>query len=194
MRHFEVLTLDRFKAWLETQHVSRKIGLIQQHHTWKPGYKEWNSKPDPQVWLNSMEQYQITERGFAQIAQNFTTFPDGTIGIGRALEVAPAGIKGANSNGICIEHLGCFDLGGDTMTPAHAHTIVNINAYLVNKFKLLVNTDTIVYHHWFGLTAGHRVPEGSPDTKTCPGSAFFGGNTIESCEKNFLPLINKALA
>lgn len=188
---FKILTLGNFKMWLDTQNVSRKITLIQNHHTWEPSYDNWEKEPDGNFWMNSMQDYQVSERGFAQIAQNFTTFPDGTIGIGRPLDVAPAGIKGANSFGICIEHLGNFDLKGDNMTPAQAHTIVNINAMLAEHFKLQVNTETIVYHHWYDLTTGKRT-NGTGQTKTCPGTNFFGGNTVEACEKNFLPLINKA--
>jgi len=193
MKQFQVLTLANFKVWLDSQNVSRKILLVQNHHTWEPSYDDWYKKPDGNFWMNSMEHYQMTERGFNEIAQNFTTFPDGSIGIGRPLDIAPAGIKGANSNGICIEHLGKFDLGGDTMTPAQSHTIINVNAYLTEKFKLQVNVNTIVYHHWWDLTTGKRT-NGTGNTKTCPGTDFFGGNTVESCERNFLPLINKALS
>jgi hypothetical protein len=193
MKHFDVLTLANFKLWLDHQNISRKISLIQQHHTWEPSYDDWSKKPDGNFWMNSMENYQVSERGFAQIAQNFTTFPDGSIGIGRPLDIAPAGIKGANANGICIEHLGKFDLGGDTMSPAQSHTIINMNAYLIDKFKLQVNTNSIVFHHWYDLDTGKRT-NGTGNVKTCPGTNFFGGNTVESCEKNFLPLINKALS
>jgi len=191
MRVFQILTLDKFKTWLDEQHVTRKITLIQNHHTWLPGYKEWNKKPDANHWMNSMETTHI-QRNFGEIAQQFSTFADGTIAIGRSMDRKPTGIKGANSNGICLEHVGCFDLGGDVMTPAHSHTIVTLNALLINKFKLQVNTNTIQYHHWWDLDTGKRT-NGTGNVKTCPGTNFFGGNTVEACEKNFLPLINNAL-
>ena len=38
---------------------------------------------------------QHKERGFAEIAQNFTTFPDGKIMGCRNINFVPAGIKGA---------------------------------------------------------------------------------------------------
>jgi hypothetical protein len=128
------------------------------------------------------------ERGFAEIAQNITSFPDGTVAICRSIDKVPAGIKGANANGICMEHLGNFDLGGDAMTAAHRESIIRLNALLCKKFNLPINTDRIVYHHWYDLNSGMRT-NGTGTTKSCPGTNFFGGNSVSDCNTNFLPLV-----
>lgn len=195
---FTLFTVEEFKEWIKTQTVSRKITLIQNHHTYLPDYKSWTKHPDAFMWMKSMENSH-KNRGFAQIAQHITTFPDGKICIGRPFDDVPAGIKGANLNGICIEHLGNFDKDADVMTAAHSHAIVSVNAILANKFKLKINRSAIVYHHWYNLSTGvkwtDKEPVIAPDgnTKTCPGTNFFGGNKPEHAESIFYPLINAAL-
>lgn len=189
---FILTTFQEFADWLAAQKILRTIQLIQNHHTWLPDYKSWGQLPDAFHWLTSMENYQVDEEGFNQVAQNFTTFPDGTIGIARPLEVAPAGISGANSHGICIEHFGNFDLGNDLMNNIHRDTILKINAALCKKFSLVINSNSIVYHHWYDLVTSKRT-NGEGRTKTCPGTNFFGGNTVEAAEKNFIPLIINSL-
>ncbi|MCS6823655.1 MAG: N-acetylmuramoyl-L-alanine amidase [Cytophagaceae bacterium] len=187
---FILLELSEFSEWLSMQQVTRKITLIQQHHTYMPGYKQFKKNNHFELCM-SMEKFHM-ERGFAEIAQHFTTFPDGTIMYGRNLNTIPAGIKGANTNGICIEHLGNFDKGGDNMTDAHRHTIIEMTKQLLKRFKLTACDQTVVYHHWYDLTLGKRIKkEGTGHTKSCPGTNFFGGNTVDDFNKNFLPLLLK---
>ena len=148
-----------------------------------------------------MENFQKLN-GFAGIAQQLTTFPDGKIAVGRSFETIPAGIKGANQYGVCIEHLGNFDAGADVMTPEHRDVIVKLNAALCLKFSLEIDTNGIVYHHWWDIVTGLRCAtageagqrtNSSGNVKSCPGTNFFGGNTIQACETNFIPLIRSAL-
>jgi hypothetical protein len=185
---FLLLNLAEFESWLSGLKMKRKILLIQNHHTWLPDYSTFKGSNHFKL-LNAMEASHL-ERGFSQIAQNLTTFPDGTIAISRPFEEMPAGIKGANANGICIEHVGNFDKGKDKMTDAHRETIVEVNRLLCSRFKLAPSIDTVVYHHWYDLLTGARVSE-SPksNTKSCPGTDFFGGNTEAACKTNFIPLL-----
>lgn len=186
---FLLFSRAEFKDWLLKQTIKRTISLIQNHHTWSPAYKDFNGS-NHFTRLESMRSFHVNSRGFSDIAQNITTFPDGTIAVCRSLDVAPAGIKGANSNGICIEHFGNFDLGGDRMTEEHRKTILFINALLCFKFKLPLSTSAIVYHHWWDLNTGERK-NGAGVTKTCPGTNFFGGNKVADAEAHFIPLVKK---
>ncbi len=188
---FLLMTLEEFDQYLNKNSFNRVIKCIQNHHTYIPGYKNFNGKNHFDMVIN-MENFHIKDRGFNEIAQNLTSFSDGTIMVGRALEKIPAGIKGANQYGICIEHIGNFDLGGDTMTPEHRQSIIGMNALLCREFNLKVNTDSIVYHHWYDLNSGIRT-NGTGTTKTCPGTNFFGGNKVEHAAKNFIPLIQDYL-
>lgn len=184
---FILFDLPAFQTWLTDLKVTRRIGLIQQHHTWQPDYTAWQKLPDHFHWLESMEQFQMLN-GFSQIAQNLTSFPDGTIAVGRPFDLIPAGIKGANQFGLAIEHLGNFDIGHDEMTDIHKETIIKMNTALLLKFGLVPSTDSIIYHHWFDIITGQRT-NGTGTVKSCPGTNFFGGNKVEDCQLHFIPLL-----
>ncbi len=184
---FILLDSSEIKDWLIKQDVNRAINLIQNHHTYLPDMSHFDGQ-NHFSRLVGMRNFHINNNGWSDIAQNITTFPDGKVAICRSLEKTPAGIRGHNSNGICIEHLGNFDRGRDTMTQEHKDSIVHLNAVLCHKFNLTPSTNTIVYHHWYDLITCKRT-DGSGTTKSCPGTNFFGGNSIESAEKNFIPLV-----
>ena len=188
---FTLFSFDEFRNWLIPFQVSRHIKLVQNHHTWLPDYSLFNGNNHFQL-LKSMEKSHL-ERGFSEIAQNLTSFPDGKIALCRSLDKIPAGIKGANTYGVCIENLGNFDIGKDNMADAHRDTILRLNALLCKKFILPTDTDSIVYHHWYDLDTGQRT-NGSGNTKTCPGTNFFGGNTVQNCQENFIPRVKDAFA
>jgi hypothetical protein len=183
---FTQLTIQEFETYIKQIKVARTILYIQQHHTYIPSYQNCISKTNFEV-QKGMEDYHLSN-GFDYIAQHFSTFPDGTILTGRSLEKTPAGIKGFNLNAICIENVGNFDAGKDIMTAEQKSTIVKMTAILANKFSIPNTTDRIVYHHWFNLTTGARN-NGSGNNKSCPGTNFFGGNKVNHCQNNFLPLV-----
>ncbi len=132
-------------------------------------------------------------RGFAEIAQHFTTFADGLIATGRPLSQNPAGIKGANTGAICIEHLGNFDIGQDLMTPSHRECIIALNTLLCRRFSLLPSSQSIVYHHWYDQGTGRRT-DGAGSTKSCPGTGFFGGNSVAQAERSLIAEVSRRLA
>jgi hypothetical protein len=183
---FILMDVPAFSQWLMQQNIRREIQVIQNHHTWKPNYHSFTGENHFRL-LQGMKASHL-KRNFSDIAQNITTFPDGTIAVCRPLEEAPAGIYGANKYGICIEHIGDFDHGGDQMNPNHSNSIVALNAILCNKFKLTPNTDSIVYHHWYDLKTGKRR-NGEGITKSCPGTNFFGGNKPMDAQTYFIPLV-----
>ncbi len=139
-----------------------------------------------------MQYYHTVVNGWQDIGQHFSIFPDGMIVTGRDLETSPACIFGFNSNAICIENVGNFDHGGDTMRPEQRAAIIRVTAALCKRFRIPVNANRIVYHHWFDLGTGERT-NGSGSTKSCPGTNFFGGNKVSDAETNFLPLVQKAV-
>jgi len=187
---FILFTTDEFDNWLAETKFSRAVTLIQNHHTYSPAYGEFNGS-NHFALLKSMERYHVTQRGFSEIAQNITTFPDGSLAVCRSLDRIPAGIKGANQAGVCIENLGNFDTGGDVMLPEHREAIIRTNALLCREFNLKPSTECIVYHHWYDLDSGTRT-NGTGKTKSCPGTDFFGGNSVHSAQANFIPLVSAA--
>lgn len=187
---FILMTPKEFRKWMGEQEINRSVNMIQNHHTWKPNYNDFQLDNHFKL-LRGMRRSHL-ERGFDDIAQNITTFPDGMIAVCRPLTKIPAGIKGANTGGICIEHIGNFDLQGDTISAKHKNCIVRLNAILCDKFGLKPDENSIVYHHWWDLNSGKRR-NGDGVTKSCPGTNFFGGNQLENAKKNFIPLVAKAL-
>lgn len=176
-----------FRDWLGSINPNRRIDKIQQHHTYRPGYAEFNGNNHFRL-VRGMKNYHVDKNGWSDIAQHFTSFPDGTIVTGRDLAYKPAGIKGANARAICIEHIGWFDVGKDQMTERHKEIIIEMNVALCQRFDIAINEDTIIYHHWWDRKSGKRT-NGEGHTKTCPGTNFFGGNKIEDAQANFYPLL-----
>jgi hypothetical protein len=84
---------------------------------------------------------------------------------------------------LCVFRLICSE---------HSDAIIAVNALLCREYKLEPSTKTIVYHHWYDLNSGKRT-NGKGATKSCPGTAFFNGNTVETCEKFFIPYVSKKL-
>ncbi len=189
---FTKLALNEFNSWLKNQSISRTVTYIQEHHTYRPDYDSFNGSNHFQL-QKSMKNYHVNENGWRDIGQHFTIFPDGTIVTGRSLEYSPACIKGINSKSVCIENLGNFDTNGDTMTEEQKKAILEVTASLSVKFNVTVNTDKIIYHHWFNLDTGERN-NGTKNNKSCPGTNFFGGNKVTNAQNNFIPLIKPIVA
>ena len=187
---FLLMSISEFATWLKNLRLARTVIYIQQHHTYSPNYMLFRG--DNHFSLQrGMYNYHVNANGWSDIGQHFTIFPDGSVMTGRTLEKSPACIYGNNSEAICIENLGNFDTNGDTMSAAQRDAIVQATALLCNKFNIPVNTDKIVYHHWFKLSNGVRN-NGRGGNKSCPGTQFFGGNKVEDCERNFIPLVTSS--
>lgn len=183
-------TPDEFESWLKGQKVTRKIKLIQIHHTATRLSTFKNSNHF--TLQQSMKNFHVKNNGFTDIAQQFTIFPDGSIVTGRSLNTNPAGITGANTGAICIENYGWFDKNYDIMPQAQKESIIKYVATLCKHFKLTPSANTIVYHCWYN-SKGKKLNDyvAGKSCKTCPGTNFFGGNTFNAYITNFLPLITK---
>ncbi len=199
LAQFRIFSPDDFELYLRASNFSRAIRVIQNHHTWKPDYTHLTPQRGEMYWLESMRSVHINDRKWSDIGQHITTFPSGNIALCRPIDLVPAGIRGANTGAICIEHFGNFDSGADTMTPAHRETIIRLNAMLCKRFQVQPTKFTVVYHHWYdqrGLRFSDEKINSKRvgnEQKSCPGTAFFGGNTIQSAEEYFFPLIITAM-
>lgn len=192
---------SEIKGYLNNQKVNRTINKIQIHHMASPSYSTWE-KTDKKIFsephfgrTNSLDSYGKSTWGSRDdkgkyIAQHFNVFPDGQITSGRSLNNTPIGITGWNTGAICIEIYGNFDEGQDVMNEAQKQAVIALVAELCDRFDIKPSENTIRYHAWFtsgGAYLGGYVPGKS--RKTCPGTAFFGGNTMKAFKENFLPAI-----
>ncbi len=189
---FTLLTPDEFEGWITQQNVARTVLYLQQHHTWVPNYAHFRGNNHFEL-QRSMQHVHRNLNGWRDIGQHFSIFPDGMIVTGRDLESSPACILGFNAHAICIENIGNFDRDGDTMRLEQRETIVRTTAALCRRFNIPITTDRIVYHHWFDLGTGNRTNGTGGATKSCPGTAFFGGNKVPDAEANFLPLVRELI-
>ena len=188
MSEFQMFDEKAFIKYIDSVRIKRTVKYIQLHHTYSPSYSHFDGN-NHTVLQKNMKNYHIKTNGWTDIAQHFTIFPDGKILSGRNLDIAPAGIYGANSNGICIECLGNFDNGKDLMTDEQRKSVVAVVKILLDKFKLKAE-ENVTYHAWWssdGRDLGDYVRGHS--VKTCPGTNFFVGNTLTAYEKNLMPLI-----
>ena len=184
----KLLSIEEFKNYLNSLKITRKIKMIQLHHTYSPSYKHFNGNNHLTLQKN-MKTYHTKTNGWSDIGQHFTIFPDGKICTGRDLNSSPAGIYGANTGGVCIECLGNFDVGGDNMTDAQSSAIVGAVKMLLDRFGLNAQ-DNVTYHAWWTASGGDLGDYyKSKSAKTCPGTAFFGGNTLTAYHRNLMPLI-----
>lgn len=174
---FILMNGDELKAYIQELKGSKMFKSIQQHHTASPSYKD--VKNNHIALMKSMENYHVGTLKMSEIAQHFSTFPDGLICVGRPLSKDGGGFLGTqNSNSITIENVGNFDTA--IMTEEQKQSIILLNALLCKKFSIVPSTATLPYHCWV-------------QNKSCPGIKFFGGNTKAAAEKNFIPLIKAAM-
>ena len=194
-----LMTREEFKHWLFQNQFTRKISMIQLHHTYLPSYKHFNGSNHFSM-LKGMEGYHVKEMGWKTISQQLTTFPDGKIAIGRPFNMPPEGSFGLKNKSVmqaieaealAIENVGNFDRGHDVMTAEQKETLVTVVALLSIKFGLTPSIDSITYHHWWDINTGRRVLDNSTGhtVKSCPGTGFFGGNSTNSAKSNLYPLV-----
>lgn len=185
---FTSFTPSEFETWIAAQSVARTVSTVQMHHTWKPDYSNFTGTNHFTLQRN-MQHHHVANNGWSDIGQHFTIFPDGVIMTGRSLNSSPACIYNHNAGAICIESIGNFDTGHDSMRSEQASAIVRATKAILTRFSGIARNETgVVYHHWFDLGTGART-DGAGNTKSCPGTGFFGGNTVAAFTANFLPLL-----
>ena len=184
-------TADEFKNWLKNKSVTRKVTRLQVHHTGSPSYSNFyksnGTHEDELTRQNNMKSFHVNSRGFSDIAQHFTVYPNGKIVTGRSLNSNPAGISGWNSNAICVEIYGNFDKGHDIMKEAQKQAVIMLYGELCKKFKLTPSHSTIRPHAHFtsgGTYLGDYVAGKS--RKTCPGTNFMGIGNSKAAMTTFI--------
>lgn len=147
------------------------------HHTWKPAHKSFNGSNYNQV-QQGMKNYHVNSRGWSDIAQHVTLFPDGIWLAGRAFNRNPASISGWNSGAFCVEMLGNFDkiggeynsLGYDKLEGAQKQQVLMLTKYFIDRY----GEQSVKFHN-------------ENSGKTCPGNSINKAKFMEEARS-----INKA--
>ncbi len=183
---------SEFETWFAAQSISRQINTVQHHHTWSPSHKH-AARHDAFTLQKNMKHHHVGTNGWSDIGQHFSIFPDGAVLTGRSLNKSPACIYGANRHALCIESVGNFDTGKDSMTPEQSDAIVRVTAAILRRFTGIPRDEHgVVYHHWYDLSTGERK-NGAGVTKSCPGTAYFGGNKVADFRTGLLPKLLASL-
>ena len=138
-----------------------KFKRFDIHHTWKPNYANLKTNTPEQLNTN-MKTYHIGQN-YGDIAQHITTFPDGTILIGRDFGKRPVSIANRNTGAFAMEQLGDFDYFKDVITVAQR----NITLQLIKYFKS--RGTEIAFHRDYS-------------SKTCPGTSLNKQGLIEASD------------
>jgi hypothetical protein len=126
-----------FIKWLQgkqTAHMSE----IHVHHTYAPSHKDFNGSNHKKL-QDGMKGFHIRSRGFQDIAQHITIFPDGKIMTGRNINVSPASATNYNDSDSDGQHpfmfeiIGNFDLGHDKLQGKQLESAVAVTRYFYNK-------------------------------------------------------------
>ncbi len=174
---FILMNREELRTYIESLKGAKAFKSIQQHHTASPAYKD--VKNNHFALMKSMENYHVGTLKMSEIAQHFSTFPDGTICVGRPLTKDGGGfLSPGNKDSITIENVGNFD--SDVMTAEQKQSIILLNALLCKEFSIIPSTLTLIYHCWV-------------QAKSCPGKKFFGGNSKAAADKYFIPLIEEGI-
>lgn len=161
MSNFKIISADEVIDMLK----GRYYRWAQVHHTYKPNHGDFTG--DNHMSLQQgMYNYHVFTRGWQDIGQHLTLFPDGKFVTGRDFDIMPAGIKGYNSGAFMIEHVGDFDKGQDKLEGEQLKSSLKVYNYLINECR-----SEILFHR-------------EKAVKSCPGTGVSKSKFV-SAVKNF---------
>ncbi len=141
---FILMNREEVRVYIEGLKGTKTFKTIQQHHTASPAYKD--VKNNHFQLMRSMENYHVGTLKMNEIAQHFSTFPDGTICVGVLSKDGGGFLSPGNKDSITIQNVGIFD--SDNMTEEQKQSIILINALLCKKFNIAPSTAILIYHCW----------------------------------------------
>jgi len=104
---FFLMNTEDFTKWLESKDVTRPIRFIQNYFSVIPIHESFNGHNHFQM-LKRIEEYQKITYGYNEIAQNFTVFPYGIIGICRDFNKCPQVTNGTSKFILRVDYIGDY--------------------------------------------------------------------------------------
>lgn len=181
MYTFKIVTTEELIDIFNSFVFTRPIRELHLHHMWKPTHYTFDKavsiygtdlsidKNAYNVINSSVKTSHLNDRGFSDIAQHISLFPDGMWAIGRDWNKIPASATGHNTGAFMLEVLGNFDsegnptteynsLGYDKLEGEQLEALLKFSKAFITKTKLTV--DNIRTHNEF------------TDEKTCFGNGL----------------------
>lgn len=153
--------VNSFLSYLSVN-LRSKITEVHVHHTLRPDHKSFNGK-NHRALQDGMKRFHVKARGFQDIAQHLTVYPDGSVMTGRNPNVPPASAQGYNDSDpdkqhpFMFEMVGNFDRGHDTLEGKQLESAILITKFLMDQgAKVRFHNQCLI---------GGRSP------KTCPGTS-----------------------
>jgi len=144
----KLITIDELLKLLD-KYNHRELHV---HHTWRPDHSNFNGSNYQKV-QDGMRRSHLA-RGFSDIAQHVTLFPDGIFMTGRNFGTNPASILNHNYGlPFCVEMIGNFDIGNDKFEGIQKDSMLKLAKYFYNKGKY------VRFHN-------------ENAAKTCPGTSI----------------------
>ncbi|MBD1373267.1 N-acetylmuramoyl-L-alanine amidase [Hazenella sp. IB182357] len=174
-KHFQ--RAQSFINWLQGKQTAH-ITEVHVHHTFKPSHQNFNGR-NHLALQNGMRRYHLN-KGWRDIAQHITIFPDGHIVTGRNINVPPASATGWNDSDqdnrhpFMFEMIGNFDMGFDRLEGKQLETAIHITKYFYNKKA--------------GIRFHNQLLINGKSPKSCPGTSI-GYQWFVGLVKGFTPTI-----
>lgn len=121
--------------------------------------------------VNDIRRWHL-DRGFSDVGYHYVIYRDGSLNLGRNINISGAHVSGHNSNTIGICYIGGVDKNGkakDTRTPEQRETLLKLVSDLLDIYKL--TPDKVKGHYEYPKVA-----------KACPS---FDMNEFRNDLKNF---------
>ncbi|SFS76034.1 peptidoglycan recognition protein family protein [Marininema halotolerans] len=155
-KYGQLMTASQFVSYVRKQSSSR-LTSTHVHGTWAPRKSDFNGKNHRRL-QDGMRRYHMHTRGWSDIAQHATIFPDGKVMTGRNINRAPASAYHHNDldrDGVhpfMIEMIGNFDIGHERLEGPQLQAAIELVQHITHG------------HFYF-----HREMQSG---KTCPGSGI----------------------
>lgn len=185
-----LMDIDDFREMMIEDEIYRLVNTIIIENEPVNNYEEFHYK----AHMNYLLSLDMLHRkhGLERLSYNLVIFPDGMIGYCRPLDMIPGGFGRDFSHDISICVAGNFNEGFDVMSKEQEAVLTDVVAYLCKKMDIIPDAEHVTYANWYNLATGviDNI-EGSVDEyhKSSPGSAFFGGLSVERANTGFMPLV-----
>ncbi|MEW9669150.1 peptidoglycan recognition family protein [Ammoniphilus sp. 3BR4] len=152
---------DVFLVWFKNVSLTAQFNAIHVHHTHSPNHSHFKGNNHREL-QDGMRDYHVKTKGWDDIAQHITIFPDGKIMTGRNPDQMPASAIGYNGSEdihpFMFEMIGNFDKGNDVLLGQQLETAIKICKHWRSKGS------EVVFHRECLING--------KEPKSCPGTGI----------------------
>jgi len=146
------VTIEKFRAHLESLPPARRIDEVVVHHTWRPTVAQYQGIRT----VRAVRRYHMHVRGWSDNGYHVMVGPDGRIFLCRPIRRSGAHVAGRNAHTVGVCFIGDYDVSDPVEQPGYTHLCEVVSALLA-RYRL--GLENIRFHREFAA-------------KTCPGTKF----------------------